>query len=512
VGPDRRTAKRVLRYWCAVGALIALLTTALAIPSDAEGSAYAAAARPGALRAALEAATFDGEMMTLINQARASAGVPVLTDATGLDALASWWSGQMDAGITDNQLAHNPNAWTMLETYGASNRTTWGENVGWSSSTETTADQVLDAYMNSPAHKANILGQDFRYLGVGSVSGARGLWITVEFTDQVEPGEVVSPSSTPASSTPVLSTPALSTPESSTSASTTAPLTTTPTTLPVTTTPTTLPTPTTTTAATASPSPVLAPAETAAPTAPALPSPPVSNAPVANGQFVTDVSTGAVYRMAGGAPIYLSTWAAVGGVKRTTFISHQRLLGMPRFPANGTFIRASGSGEVYRIAGGAPVYVASWSAVGGQKPAVDIDAAAVAHSGGTGYWIHLAAVPADGTFVRVSGSGAVYRIAGGAPIYVATWAGIGGERPAVTIDTAAVSHSGWAGHWSHLKWYPNSPTFIQPYGSAGVFQVINGVPTHLTSWSAVGGPQRTTTVHPLAISRAGLSGSYSHLK
>ncbi len=456
--------RRSLQRWGAAAAM-----TVLPI---AMTPAFAAAAAPesvvtgSAMSASVQTVAFDKQMIQLVNQARSCAGVQAMNEATGLTRLALFWSGRMDGGATGYQLAHNPNAWTMLTTYGASNRTSWGENVAWSSSTASTAQEIFNAYMASPGHRANILNRAYHYIGMGTVGGAHGLYNTTEFTDAVQSGQAV----VPASPAPSCGSPA----------------------------PAPTPTPT--------PTPIPKPAPTPAPT------PTPTPAVVVDGQFVTDTSTHAVYRVVGGAPIYVSSWSAFGGGKSTTAVSHERLSAMPRFPVSGTFLRATGSGEVYRIVGGAPVYVSSWAAMGGSRSTFEVDAAAIAHSGGVGYWSHLAAVPAAGTFVRASGSGEVYRIAGGAPLYVASWAGVGGEQSAVLVDAAAVAHAGTAGHWSHLNWYPLTTTFVQPGGSTAVYQVVNGVATHLLSWTSVGGPKPYTIVHPLAITNAGDGGHYNHLK
>ena len=408
----------------------------------AAGTVPAAASVPLMPLTATALRSFDTQMIDLVNQARVAAGVPRVAEATGLTQLSVWWSAQMDSGATGYQLQHNPNAWTMVLTYGAANRTAWGENVASSSSTGSSAQDIFSAYMNSPGHRANILSTKYRYIGMGTVGGAHGLYNTTEFTDAVQPGQAVS---------------------------------------------------------TAVPVPV--------------PTPTPAPATISNGDFITDTTTHAVYRVAGGAPVYISSWTPFGGARTTKAISHDRVVAMPRYPAAGTFLRAAGgTGAVYRVAGGAPVYVSSWAPFGGAKAVVDIDPAAVSNGGGTGYWIHLRAQPADGTLVRTPGSGAIYRMAGGAPLYVATWAGIGGAQPTVDLDPAAVAHGGQSGYWSHLRWYPSTTTYVMPYGSPAVYQVVDGVATHLTSWSLVGGVKPTTVIHPLALSSAGGSGYYSHLK
>jgi surface antigen len=114
-----------------------------------------------------------------------------------------------------------------------------------------------------------------------------------------------------------------------------------------------------------------------------------------NGAFVS--YQGAVYRMAGSAPIYVSSWSAFGGPQPTTTLTDQQWASLPQFPADGTFITGAQRGEVYRIAGGAPVYVSTWSAFGGQQPTMSIDVAAIDNAGGGGVWNHLNYRPADGT-------------------------------------------------------------------------------------------------------------------
>lgn len=137
--------------------------------------------------------TFDSEMVGLVNGARDAAGVPDVASAAGLTNLSLWWSNQMASGATGNDLQHNPNAFAMTLQYGASTRTTWGENVAkWSPST-TTASAIFNAYMASPGHKANILGVNFRFVGIGSVTGSNGVsWDTMTFTDKVDAGSVIS--------------------------------------------------------------------------------------------------------------------------------------------------------------------------------------------------------------------------------------------------------------------------------------------------------------------------------
>lgn len=147
------------------------------------GAAAAPAAMPPQVGQRL--ASFDAQLISLVNQARSSHGLASLTQASGLTQLSVWWSQQMVNGKTGGQLAHNPNATSMLASYGAKNWGSWGENVA-KFSNGATAQQVFDAYWASPGHKANILGKDFRYIGMGTVSGSKATFNTMEFTAAID--------------------------------------------------------------------------------------------------------------------------------------------------------------------------------------------------------------------------------------------------------------------------------------------------------------------------------------
>lgn len=92
--------------------------------------------------------------------------------------------------------------------------------------------------------------------------------------------------------------------------------------------------------------------------------------------------------------------------------------------ADGTFLEVSGSYAVYRVAGGAPLLVSDWSNVGGQQPVTVIT---------PDQFAALCPVPASGTFLTTA-TGNAYRVAGGAPIRISDWSRLGGVQPAVEID------------------------------------------------------------------------------
>jgi hypothetical protein len=120
-------------------------------------------------------------------------------------------------------------------------------------------------------------------------------------------------------------------------------------------------------------------------------------APFPDGTFVQVTGLAAIYRIAGGAPLYVSSWDAVGGPQPYTVISQQQFDALSPVPADGTFLSSS-TGAMYRVAGGAPLYVSSWNLFGGMQPSVSIDQWDIDNI--TSPLVHLSARPADGTVVE----------------------------------------------------------------------------------------------------------------
>jgi hypothetical protein len=94
---------------------------------------------------------------------------------------------------------------------------------------------------------------------------------------------------------------------------------------------------------------------------------------VGEGSFVGRPD-GAVFRIAGGAPLYVSTWDAFGGPQPTTAISWETYNALPAFPAAGTWLRGSRTGRVFRVINdGIRYYIGSWDPYGGPQPTIDVD-------------------------------------------------------------------------------------------------------------------------------------------
>ena len=148
--------------------LAALLSCVVAVPLA--GQAHATTTTPAL-------STFDSRLLYDINHARAVRGIRALTLVAGTTDVAHGWSCHL-AGV--HLLSHNGRLGTLLESHGSYYWTTYGENVGMTASTAG-ADSLFRAYMNSPAHRANILDRSFRYVGVWTKRSGGRRWNTIDF-------------------------------------------------------------------------------------------------------------------------------------------------------------------------------------------------------------------------------------------------------------------------------------------------------------------------------------------
>jgi uncharacterized protein YkwD len=83
--------------------------------------------------------------------------------------------------VGSDQLFHTPS--TKLKRR-VTNWSVLGENVGVGGD----VDSLHQAFMNSPAHKANILYSSFRHVGIGVRERSGRMWVTVIFEATQNPG------------------------------------------------------------------------------------------------------------------------------------------------------------------------------------------------------------------------------------------------------------------------------------------------------------------------------------
>ncbi len=112
----------------------------------------------------------------LTNVARTSAGDLRLDNE--LSKVAKVHTRDM---VRSNSLHHSTS--TELRNR-VTNWTSLGENVGVGS----TVTSLHEAFMNSPAHRDNILHSTFRHVGVGVIKKDGRMWVTVIFEAKSDPG------------------------------------------------------------------------------------------------------------------------------------------------------------------------------------------------------------------------------------------------------------------------------------------------------------------------------------
>ena len=148
-----------------------------------------------------------------------------------------------------------------------------------------------------------------------------------------------------------------------------------------------------------------------------------------DGSFVQISGSPDFYEIAGGAPLLVSDWSDVGGAQPYTVITQQQFDALNPVPSDGTLIETN-TGAVYLIAGGAPLFVSSLAVFGDPQPLL-VDEWNIDNAGNP--LSHLNPVPSPGTFLTTT-TGLTYRVAGGAPLGVSNWSVFGGVKPSVEID------------------------------------------------------------------------------
>jgi uncharacterized protein YkwD len=163
----------------ALGLALAFAITAVGILASA-GPTYAWSS--GSFSSAAER-----ELVSLTNQARASAGLRALRIDSTLTSIARWRSKDM---IVKNYFAHEippsgKTVFSVLDSKGYCYNIA-GENIGWNTYPDDVATRTIQRqFMNSAGHRANILGKRWDVIGVGAYKGPTGkkMW-TVLFADK----------------------------------------------------------------------------------------------------------------------------------------------------------------------------------------------------------------------------------------------------------------------------------------------------------------------------------------
>lgn len=131
----------------------------------------------------------ESDFVASHNSIRASQGRRTLSVQSDLTSVARRHSARMAA---EGSIWHNPNLTSEV-----SNWQVVGENVGMGPDVDT----LMNAFMNSTAHRNNILDSDYNQFGVGVVVSDGTIYVTVVFAKRSTSGSVSRPKTTTTTTT-----------------------------------------------------------------------------------------------------------------------------------------------------------------------------------------------------------------------------------------------------------------------------------------------------------------------
>ena len=116
-----------------------------------------------------ESASFVRQVVNLVNQERAKAGLSPVTADTSIQAAAQVRAKEIEKSFSHTR-PDGSSFSTALTQQGVTYRGS-GENIAWG---QKTPEQVMNGWMNSDGHRANILNKNFTKIGVGYHQNASG--------------------------------------------------------------------------------------------------------------------------------------------------------------------------------------------------------------------------------------------------------------------------------------------------------------------------------------------------
>lgn len=141
------------------------------------------------------------QVVQLVNDRRASLGLPPLTVTTPLTSSALWKARHM---ASYRYMQHDDPAPPVARTVGErllacgypSTTSGWGENIAYG---YPTASAVMQAWLSSPGHRANIENPGYRAIGVAAAAASDGtVYWTQQFGTSTTGGTTTTPPPPPA--------------------------------------------------------------------------------------------------------------------------------------------------------------------------------------------------------------------------------------------------------------------------------------------------------------------------
>lgn len=135
-------------------------------------------------------ANYQAEVLDLVNQERVAEGLDPLVANEGLAAIGEMWAGWLAAVLAfgPDSFVHLPDYYETQfpgsaergwEFWWATGNTPGGENIARG---QPTSQWVVQDWMDSPGHRANILTPNFARMGIGCVESEYGLYWAQEFS------------------------------------------------------------------------------------------------------------------------------------------------------------------------------------------------------------------------------------------------------------------------------------------------------------------------------------------
>jgi uncharacterized protein YkwD len=137
--------------------------------------AGAACANPGLAPAAASLGAIDAATLCLLNGERADRGLAPLAPNAKLASAATAYAQDLVAGSYFSHTGRDGSG--VLDRLQRSGYVPpdagWalGENLAWGTGSLATPGAIMQAWMNSPGHRDNILNPDYREIGIGAVIG-----------------------------------------------------------------------------------------------------------------------------------------------------------------------------------------------------------------------------------------------------------------------------------------------------------------------------------------------------
>lgn len=142
---------------------------ALALSSGTAAAAPTASAGQEPPRSA-DFSAREQELLELTNAHRADHGLPPVQADPTLTEQSRLWSGLMAAEEVDGRPGEN---------FRHSDRWNVAENIATHSNPEVSPEVIMDMWLDSPGHRANILNGDYHRVGFGwAVSGDGTVYVT----------------------------------------------------------------------------------------------------------------------------------------------------------------------------------------------------------------------------------------------------------------------------------------------------------------------------------------------